>query len=135
MEKRLSIVDSVNISSIKDGSVVEIGDSFNVRLYSKALAVQREQELFLENEGSFHYPIFYRHIPNPIITERVFMARNNECPKIEVNKVSIFGVSTSTVFQIGSTNTIHSEARVKHIRHLIKDRDTSQEVEDNNNHS
>ncbi|WP_458414380.1 spore germination protein GerPE [Schinkia sp. CFF1] len=119
MQQRLSIVNHMNILSVFLSSIVEIGDSNTILPFAKALAVHREHEALGGGEGSLNYPIFYRPLPRPILTEQVAVRRINESPKIHVHSVTVIGVSTSSVVHIGSTNHIYGEGRVKHIRQLI----------------
>ncbi|HHY72542.1 MAG TPA: spore germination protein GerPE [Bacillus bacterium] len=129
MQQRLSIVDKLQIRSVFLSSIIEIGDSNMVLPFSRALAVHREHQLLGGGEGSMNYPIFYRPLPRPIITEQVSVRRMNESPKIHVHSISIIGLSTSSVVHIGSTNLIYGEGRVKHIRQLIDAKQDIQTVE------
>lgn len=115
---RQSVVDKLDILSLAYSSVLEIGDSTMITPYSKALAVQREYDVFLGSEGHFNSPVFYKPIPMPTIRERVFTRRINESPQIHVHSVFINGASFSGVIQVGSTHFIQGESRVKHVRQL-----------------
>ncbi|MDF0726960.1 spore germination protein GerPE [Cytobacillus sp. S13-E01] len=121
MLKRLSVVNNLYVNSLGIGSVLQLGDSTNIRPQARALAVQREYQLFFEEEGNFYsYPIFTEPIPQPLFYEKVYMAEFNEKPIIKVNNVSVTAVSSSAVVQVGSTGDITSESRVKHIRQLLE---------------
>lgn len=90
--------------------------------YSKALAVQRQYEIFYGNEGNFAtYQLFNTPIPLPVITESITVQKTNESPTICVGSVNILAGAFSSVIHIGSTNHIKSEARVKHIRQLAEE--------------
>jgi spore germination protein PE len=122
MYKRYSIVDSVEANIVSFASVFEIGDSNRILPRANVLAVQREKELFFGNEGNFaQFSVFNEPIPLPPITEKVTMLKNDLNPVIHVRNINILGVSTSSVFHIGSTCFISSEARIKHIRHLLSE--------------
>jgi len=117
--KRLSIVQLVHNGAVTIGSVFQIGDSKNVTTRSKVLALQRQYELFFENEGELRYPVFTRPIPRlPIDNQLVRINKLNESPIISVHNVRLLSVSTAAVLHIGSTSTVDAEARVKHIRQL-----------------
>lgn len=119
MKKRQSIVDHLKVVSLAYSAVIEIGDSNMILPNSRALAVQRQFEIFYGNEGNFDtYQIFNRPIPVPDITERIMIKRMNEAPTIHVHSVKVLAGAFSSVIQIGSTNIITGEARVKHIRQL-----------------
>ncbi|WP_258000400.1 spore germination protein GerPE [Bacillus sp. Marseille-P3661] len=120
MFRRLSCVNTINIKDVANSAVFEIGDSEQIVPFSRALAVQREAQIFYGNEGNFEdFHIYTQPIPKPNITENVTFNRINEEPTIQVNTVRIIGMSFSSVFQVGSTKLIDSEARVKHIRQLL----------------
>jgi spore germination protein PE len=120
MLRRLSVVNNIYVNSLGLGSVFQIGDSTNIRPLSRALAVQREYQLFYDEEGNFEYPVFTKPIPQPLFFEKVYMAEMNEKPTIKVNNISVTAVSSSGVVQIGSTGDISSESRIKHIRQLLE---------------
>ena len=105
MFKRNSIVQNVHILSILGASVFEIGDSVRIMAISKAIAVQRESQIFYGNEGNFNaFPIFSEPIPIPISPiPAPIINKYNELPNICVGRVAIKGVSTSGIFQIGNT--------------------------------
>ncbi|MEA3322235.1 MAG: spore germination protein GerPE [Bacillota bacterium] len=117
---RISRVNDINLHSLSFSSYFHIGDSYYINAKSRALAVKREFPRFYGSEGNFsEYPIFSMKSPTPVITERVNMSVNNVNPNICVNSIKIKGVSSSSVLQIGSSNTICGESRVKQTRQLL----------------
>ena len=129
MFRRFSQVGTIRVTAVTFSSILEIGDSNNITPSVKALAVQREFPLFFSNEGGIDYfSIFTRPIPKVTFNETITMATYNDNPFINVNKIRVHGVSSSSVFHVGSTNVINAEARIKHIRQLL--RQPSQEHED-----
>ncbi|WP_227936820.1 spore germination protein GerPE [Alkalihalobacillus deserti] len=122
MYNRTSIVKDIHVRSVASSSIFEIGDSTHITPRSRALAVQRQVELFYGDEGDFNqYPIFNKPIPQPLVNEQVTFTRYNVSPFIKVNHIDILGAAASSVLHIGSTKTIDSESRVKHIRQLLED--------------
>lgn len=121
---RTSSVDSININSVTLSSIVELGDSSMIQSFSRALAIQREQELFFGNEGDFSaYSIFSEKLPLLPITEALSLQFDNQAsPIIKVKNINLTGVSSSSIVQIGSSRMIQMETRIKHIRHLMKDK-------------
>ncbi|MEQ2525673.1 spore germination protein GerPE [Bacillaceae bacterium CLA-AA-H227] len=119
ISKRTSSVDRINVTSVTTASTLEIGDSSQIQAFSRALAVQREHELFYDNEfdfsqfDTFNEPL----ILDPIIDEIAFetIALN---PIIKVNHIEIIGISTSSLLHVGNSRNIFMESRIKHIRHL-----------------
>lgn len=119
---RISNVNEINVHSLAFSSHFVIGDSCFINARSKALAVKREFPRFYGKEGSFsEYPIFSMENPIPIVNENVQMCVNNVNPNIFVNRIKIKGISSSSVLQVGSTNTVFAESKIKHIRQLLGD--------------
>ncbi|MFC0275012.1 spore germination protein GerPE [Metabacillus herbersteinensis] len=123
MISRVSQVNFAYINSLGISSVFNIGDSQNIHTKAKVFAVQREAEIYYSNEGDLsQYPIFEEEIPQPLLYEPLQTAFYHEKPRIKVNAVNILGVSTASVFHIGSTRDIVCETRTKHIRQLLNSR-------------
>ncbi|MGD6817720.1 spore germination protein GerPE [Metabacillus sp. 84] len=121
MYNRNSIVDAAYVNTLGLSSVFQIGDSREIVPKANVFAVQREAEIFYDNEGDFsRYEIFQIPIPRPVRTETVIPSYFHEKPFIRVKFVKLLAVSTSGVFQIGSTDLIDAEARVKHTRQLFR---------------
>ncbi|WP_078381486.1 spore germination protein GerPE [Sutcliffiella halmapala] len=117
---RISRVNEVGLMALAFSSTFHIGDSCYIKADSKALAVKREFPRFYGNEGNFSaYKVFTENTPTPVITEMVSMQISNQNPDICVNRLTVNGVSSSSVLQIGSTQTICANSRVKHIRQLL----------------
>ncbi|WP_246938665.1 spore germination protein GerPE [Bacillus pinisoli] len=120
MYRRTSIVPHIYVNSLAFSSVFEIGDAHAIDLTSRAIAVQRQYPLFVENEASFSdYQVFSEPIPDPVLDEPVYSTFIHENPVIKVDSVYLIGASNASVMQIGSTKSIKAEARVKHIRQLL----------------
>lgn len=127
---RTSLVKDIDIKTVSFSSIINIGDvdTFSPRAY--VYAVQRELPFFWEDEGNLaYYPIYSKPIPKPIITESININFINTSPFIKVNNVKILGLSTAAIAQLGSNNIINAEARTKHIRHLIRDKQTIDQKE------
>jgi spore germination protein PE len=130
--KRTSAVKTISVIGVSDSSIFEIGDSYHIKPRSRALAVQREHELFFGDEGNFEaYPIFTKPLPKPIIDEYVNFTKFDKSPFIQVNHIDVISISASGVLHIGSTKTIDAEARVKHIRQLEDDSNQQQDSSSN----
>ncbi|MDF2716752.1 MAG: spore germination protein [Paenibacillus sp.] len=116
---RTSAVKNANINSVGLGSIVLVGDCVEVKPRGKALAIQRQIANFNGNEGSFEaFPIYSRPIPRPDPSNDVHFTVTNCSSFIHVGAVNIISVSSSSVLQIGSNQTIDAESRTKHIRQL-----------------
>jgi spore germination protein PE len=119
MLQRTASVNNVEMDSLAIASVFQIGDSNLIQGFSRAIAVQREVELFFDNEGNFaDFSIFSEPIPLIPISENINMFRQNINPFIKVGKIDIIGVSSSSIVHLGNTNHVSLETRVKHIRQL-----------------
>lgn len=107
---------------------MEIGDSSFIQGVSRAIAVQREAEIFFGNEGDFKsYPIFTESIPLPPLNEHITMHTTQLNPVIKVRNIDVIGVSASSLLHIGSSKHISMESRVEHIRHLLTDHSEDKE--------
>lgn len=120
MFQRTSSVNHLNLKVASYSSVVQIGDSCIINSFSRALAVQREAEIFFGNEGNFGaYPIFSEPIPYLPIDEDISIRTQQLNPVIKVNQINVKGVSSASLIHIGSSRNISTEVRIKHIRQLF----------------
>jgi spore germination protein PE len=123
MLQRTSCVDSIRVNIVSFASILQIGDSCLINGLSRALAVQREAEIFYGYEGSFSaYPVFSEPIPFQPIYEPFSFFPHNENPLIKVKKIEIIGISSSSVLHVGNSRNVSMEARIKHIRQLLPER-------------
>jgi len=119
---RISNVHAAYVNSVGISSVFQIGDSCQITPIVKAIAIQREQEIFFGNEGNFNkFSLFREKIPQPIFDEDFYSAYYDETPTINVKGIKVTAVSSSAVIHLGSTDEIKSIARIKHIRQLEKE--------------
>ncbi|HAQ08389.1 MAG TPA: spore germination protein GerPE [Bacillus bacterium] len=119
-QHRTANVDRIKADSVSFASVLQIGDSDQVRAFTRALAVQREAEVFFDNEGNFNaYSMFSEAIPLLPVTESFQSRTHNLNPFIKVGNIDILGVSSSSIVHLGNSRHISMEARVKHIRQLL----------------
>ncbi len=117
MLKRLSKVDSLHIDAAILSSVIQIGDSSIINSFSRAIAVQRQKELFFSYEGDFRlYNIFSYSLPLPPIDEPITMQFTSLNPIIKVGSIDVTAMSSSPVLHIGSSEHVQAEARIMHIR-------------------
>jgi spore germination protein PE len=122
MLSRTSHVQKLEITTSSLASVIQIGDSKIINGLTRALAIQREAELFFANEGNFAaFPIFNEPIPLPYLQENVTFYKTDITPCIRVPHIKVRGVSSSSVVHIGNSNQVYMESRVKHIRQLLED--------------
>ncbi|UVI33292.1 spore germination protein GerPE [Paenibacillus spongiae] len=123
---RISSVGHIRITDIGITTVAEIGDSERIMPANYVIAVQRERAIFFQNEFSFlDWEIFFRPIVQPVVNENIKMTTINESPVIGVRNIDLFSVSSSAVFHIGSSDSLKAETRIKHIRHLLRERPQS----------
>ncbi|EPZ39458.1 spore germination protein PE [Anoxybacillus ayderensis] len=116
---RLSVVHLLRANAVSFSSVVQIGDSQEIRLPARVLAVQRQLEYVDSREFPLTFPIFAKPIPAPPIdAEPLCRHTLHDCPLIAVHSMRIIGVSSTSVVHIGSTKTVEANSRVKHIRQL-----------------
>ncbi|MGJ7919532.1 spore germination protein GerPE [Neobacillus sp. LXY-4] len=120
MLKRTSFVDSIKVDSVLFSSIIQLGDSTYIQGGNRAIAVQRQQEIFWGQEGNFRqFRVFSEPIPLPLITESFAMQIvNPPVVCIKVRNIDIIGVSSSSIVHVGNNKSIQMEARIKHIRQL-----------------
>lgn len=119
---RTSIVNQLKITVVSLASTLQIGDLVEFKSHSKALAVQREESIYLGNEGNFEaFELFSKPIPLPKVYEDVQMEILNRDPYIKVGNVRVIAVASSSLIQVGSNQRIDTESRIKHIRQLRDD--------------
>ncbi len=117
---RTSIVDTLKINTLSFSSITEIGDSSFIQGFSRALAVQREKDLFFGNEGNFNvFPAFSRNPSFQTIDENFSMYQEHLHPIIKVKSINILGVSAASIIHIGSSKHISMESKVAHLRQLL----------------
>jgi spore germination protein PE len=120
MLQRSSVIHSMKVTSASFASTIQLGDSRIINGFSRALAVQREAEMFYGKEGNFsNYPLFSEPIPLMPITEKLTIATHNQLPVIKVNTISILAMSSAAILHVGNSENVSLEARVKHIRQLF----------------
>jgi spore germination protein PE len=120
MLQRTSVVNAIKVNSASFASTIQLGDSRIINGFSRALAVQREADVFFGKEGNFlKYPIFSEPIPLLPITEELSLSTHNTLPIIKVNTISIIAMSSSAILHVGNSENVSMEARVKHIRQLF----------------
>lgn len=119
LHKRTSSVNYISINSLTIASTLEIGDSKHIQAFTRAIALQRERQLFFGNELSFSdYDIFNEPLPLEPVTEELFYETIALQQIIKVNSLKLTGSSTSSIVQIGNSQHVYLESRVKHIRQL-----------------
>jgi len=124
MFQRTSVVNAVKVTSASFASTIQLGDSAIINGSSRAIAVQREAEVFFGEEGNFSkYPIFSEPIPLLPINEAFSISTHNVLPVIKVNTISILAMSSSAILHVGNSDNVSLEARVKHIRQLFDKED------------
>ncbi|NYE05547.1 spore germination protein PE [Bacillus niacini] len=120
MLERTSVVNTVKVNSASFASTIQLGDSRTINGFSRALAVQREADVFYGKEGNFsNYLVFSEPIPLLPITEKITISTHNKLPVIKVNTISIIAMSSAAILHVGNSENISLEARVKHIRQLL----------------
>lgn len=118
MKKRISTVLTAKVSEVQSSSVFQIGDSFAYTPKTRGYAVGQLSHHFSDEPFVFNDPTFHEPIPKPNSANLVKAYTFHESPYIHVGHVKIISLGGSSVFQIGSTNYINSEARIKHVRRL-----------------
>lgn len=120
------MVNHISVTDVSISSVFLIGDASQVTPRSRAIAVQRQIQLFFANEGNFEeFPIFTMDIPKSKMDADLTINRYNLSSFIKVDQIQVTAVAASSLCQIGSNNYIDAESRTKHIRQLESDIDSN----------
>ena len=123
MHKRMTSVQSVKLTELGSTSVLEIGDSKMITPTSRAIAVQRERAIFLMNEFNFrNFPIFSIPLIQPAVEEHMEMTTFQEQTYIQVDEIEIFSTTASSIIHLGSSERLHADSRIKHIRHFLREK-------------
>lgn len=120
---RSTTLTSLFVNTVSSAGIVQLGDSEEINLKSKALAVQRAIPNFEDDEFRFaSYPIFFL----PKLTLQPCVSVNfrvcSTASNMRVASVSSLGVSASSLLRVGTGGPLQAESRIKHIRHF-NDRD------------
>ncbi|MDE5413586.1 spore germination protein GerPE [Alkalihalobacterium chitinilyticum] len=121
MQNRISHVNTINVNDVSLSSTFQVGDSYHINQWSRALAVQRQIPFYFGNEGNFDvFPMFHIKNPMPVITEPINITRTNENPFIHVDHIRVIAVGSASSLHIGSNSIINAETRIKHIRQFVE---------------
>jgi spore germination protein PE len=124
------MVNEIKLNSLTSASVLQSGDTEKIESYSAVIAVQRESTFFGTFDLHFKdYDLFEQKVLVPVCPSVKVKKTFNANPFIQVGKVDIIGVSSSSVLHIGSVQKITLQSRVKHIRNYMKNPFLSDEEE------
>lgn len=118
MQYRISNVNQVNVTSLSNSSIFNIGDTGYSNNKTKGIAVQKEGPTMKQELEFEDFPIFTRKAVWPKVRDPVIIKTVQHQPEIHVQSVNILGISSASVFQIGNLSYAKSESRIKHIRIL-----------------
>lgn len=119
MFRRISKVDSIRVRSVIFASAIQIGDSNTINGLTRALAVQRQREIFYGNEGDFSFfKIFSYPLPLPPIYEPITVHTTSTNPVIKVDCIDVIAISSTSFLHVGSSEKVQMESRVLHIRQI-----------------
>jgi spore germination protein PE len=123
LNNRISSIGHINITSVDETSIVEIGDAVKFTPVSHVIAVQRERAIFFENEFNFKdYSMFTQPLVQLVVKDDIALTRINESPVIQVKNINILRVLGSSLIHLGSNQMMKAETRVKNIRHLLREK-------------
>ncbi|MCA0983854.1 spore germination protein GerPE [Halobacillus yeomjeoni] len=116
MIKRMVYVNHIEVKSVTIGSVMEVGDVYRASPTSTVLAVQKEGEEYTTDTFNYEdYPIFSIPPSPPLHPIEISSFYYHNSPII-VDHVSVKGLSTAAVLQIGGIDHFDASSRTKHIR-------------------
>ncbi|SFJ06691.1 MULTISPECIES: spore germination protein GerPE [unclassified Bacillus (in: firmicutes)] len=118
MFRHISIVHQPSVITLGLGSVIQIGDTNQMELKNRTIAVHRETPYFLSTEGKWEtYEIFVDdEITIPTRVNEVNMTVINKNPFIEVNCITIQSMLNASCLHIGSIDYVFLNSRILQIR-------------------
>lgn len=122
MNKRISLVNGLVITSVAESSNVRIGDTNEIHAAADVLAVQQVKAYFDEAQVENFSKSFQKQvIPFPQFSDDVAQMTFHEYPFIKVGPIRVIGVSTASTVHIGSLCQMYGQSHVLHIRQLPKE--------------
>ncbi len=118
MKTRTSVVGSVKVDAVRSSSVFQIGDSLIYTPKMRGYAINQLSPHFTEQPSAFNAPIFHEPMPKPALISKVKKETFHDSAYIYAGSVKVNSLGDSSVLQIGSTQFIQSEARIKHVRRI-----------------
>ncbi|PLT30426.1 spore germination protein GerPE [Peribacillus deserti] len=122
-QRRISHVNRLNVDTLIFSSTIQLGDTKFIDSTNYTFALQREQELFYGNEGTFNDPVFTEDILFAPLDESFALNTTHTSPFIHIDFIDIGGVTASSIIHIGSTQDVRMQAKIKNIRHLFAERE------------
>ena len=117
IERRTSVIGTVKVDASSNGSVAQFGDSREVRLTDRAIAVQRRIPDYEGDETRFaSYPIFSLPLPRMPEQPDDAIASRSRGNAIQVGTVRLLSMSASSYLHAGCTDRLTAQSRIKHIR-------------------
>ncbi|EFM09916.1 spore germination protein [Paenibacillus curdlanolyticus YK9] len=114
-------VGGIDINTISQAGVLQIGDRVESTAMLRGLAVQRQEDHPYAGDVFFEsYTIFDRSIP--VIVDAndddsiVEMERFNACPLLSVGCITITSAGAASQIVVGCQKSHRAESRIKHIR-------------------
>lgn len=119
--RHISVVHQPTVITLGLASVIQVGDTNQIDLKNRTIAVHREIPYFLAQEGSWEaYNIFVDdEITIPTRVNEVNMHVINQNPFLEVNCVVIESMLNSSCFHIGSVDYVFANSRILQIRQFV----------------
>ncbi|WP_060680560.1 spore germination protein GerPE [Virgibacillus halodenitrificans] len=120
MKKRTTVIDLINVTSISNSAIFNIGDTQQTNQKFRGIAIQEESAYSTppKEEDFADYPIFQLEANFMMNEVSVNKEHSHHAPTIRVGQISVIGVSSSSIMQAGNLNSINAEARLKHFRKL-----------------
>lgn len=117
IECRLSVIGTVKVNASSDASVLQFGDSREVDLTDRAIALQRKLANDRGDETRFaSYPIFTLPLPRfPEQAAGTLASRSYGNP-IQVGSIRLTALRASSYLHAGCAEQLTAESRIKHIR-------------------
>jgi len=117
IECRLAVIGTVKLNVSSDASVVQFGESREVAMTDRAIALQRRYATFQGDETKFaSYPLFSLPMPQfPEQSDGMLVSRSHG-NSIQVGTIRLIALRASSYLHAGCMERLMAESRIKHIR-------------------
>ena len=113
-------MQDAKVNNILTASIFQVGDVHGINTKSKAFALQRTYPIFDSSEANVdEYPIFSYKEPPLVLSHPIHVRTQNICPYIYVNHIHITSAAAASVLQLGNSESIYSNSKVRHVRQII----------------
>lgn len=115
-------MEGMFVNNVVSSSIFQVGDVHRINAKSQAFAMQRQLPIFSHDEACMNEaPIFFNEEEPFSLSHSVCVSTHHACPTIDVKNIHIISAAAASVVQLGNSEIIQSESKVRHVRHIINE--------------